>query len=123
MICTPQHGSVNTTGHFLIANHHDNAAIPNPTEITVQIDLATDETCTISGTIRWSSPEFFVKADRSCDGTDTDITWSLMRIRVWSSLTPLIPNPAAQSMMYIISGSRIALTITDNKFLIRPTMA
>ena len=49
------------------------------------------------------------------------ITWSLMRIRAWSSLTLRASTPAARSMIYVIIQSRILMTITDIEFLICPT--
>ena len=45
---------------------------PRLLKITVQREVAAEETSTTPGTIREISLEIFLQADRSCDGTDTD---------------------------------------------------
>ena len=46
-----------------------------------------------------------------------------MRMQVGNILTPLLPTPAAKSVIYFLIQSRTAITITEIEFLIRPNLA
>ena len=51
---------------------YNNPLTPSSSKIKVGSEGAADEMNTSPGTIRESSPEIFLQADRSCEGTDTD---------------------------------------------------
>ena len=89
MICTPEHGSVDTTSQFLIT-----ITILRPLnspEVAIQSKTAA-EASTVQSTMRESSPEIFPKADRSCRGTDTN---HHKEPDADTRVEPLVPTPAS----------------------------
>ena len=103
-------------------NNHKKAATPNSSENTVRYELAADETSIFSGNIRQSFQENSPwQIDRVTEQLRINI-WSPLRIRVRSILTLRLPNPAVQSIIYVIIQNRIAMTTTDFKILIRACM-
>ena len=51
------------------------------------------------------------------DGMDTDHDCSYKRVRNWKHQNPNSTNPAAQTMIYVITWNRIARKLTDIEFL------
>ena len=103
-------------------NDCDSVAITSSPEITVRSDIAVLQTNDIPGTIPESSPKIFPMHIDCVTERIRIIIWSVMRNRVWISLTLHPPTPAAQSMIYLKIQNQIAFMITDMKLLIRPTV-
>ena len=94
---------------------------PNSAHNWLQSDLATDEMSTVAGTQGKRALNFFPR--QKVHVTERIVFWSLMQIRVWNSLTLLLPATTAESMINVIIQSRIALTVADIEFLLLSTTA
>ena len=85
----------------------------NSPKITVLHDLANDETCTIPGTIRESSPEISTQADEVDDGTDTDHYMEPDAETNSEQLSLKNVNHCSTNLVYAIILNRTVMMTTD----------
>ena len=85
--------------------------MPSSPEILVRSDLPKDDTSTISGTIRESSPESVPQADGLSDGSDTDYCMDLDSESSSEQYTLFVPIPAVQNNVYITTQSQTAMPV------------
>ena len=92
---------------------YNNAVTPNSPETTAQFQIAADETSSNPGTIQ-ESPQKFSPRQIDCVKEQIRIiTWGLMRIRAYNSLTVRLPTPGDRSMIYGIIENQIAAMMSD----------